>query len=149
MQIDIDNARQMIAHAIPHVAALGIELMALERGRMTLRLPYNEKLVGNPQTGTLHGGVITTLLDTVAGLSVYTVLDQMVPIATLDLRIDYLKPATPGRDVIGFAHCYRRTRNVAFVRGLAFHDDRDDPIANAAASFMLSTAGAPPAQRAG
>lgn len=145
MQIDVDNARQMIRHAIPHVSALGIELMTLEKGRMTLRLPYDERLVGNPQTGTLHGGVITTLLDTVAGLSVYTVLDRMVPIATLDLRIDYLKPATPGRDVIGFAHCYRRTRNVAFVRGLAFHDDRDDPIAHAAASFMLSTAGTAPA----
>lgn len=144
MQLDVDNVRQMIRTAIPHVAALGVDLVALEKGRLTLSLPYDERLVGNPQTGTLHGGVITTLLDTVAGISVYTVLDKIVPIATLDLRIDYLKPATPGRAVIGHAHCYRHTRNVAFVWGLAFHDDRDDPIAHLAASFMLSTAGAPP-----
>jgi uncharacterized protein (TIGR00369 family) len=144
MQIDLDNARQMVRQAIPHVRALGIDLVALEKSRLTLRLPYDARLVGNPETGVLHGGVITTLLDTVAGLSVYTVMDEIVPIATLDLRIDYLKPATPGRDVLGYAHCYRRSRNVAFVWGLAYHDDRDDPIAHAAASFMLSTAGQPP-----
>lgn len=149
MPLDPDNVRQMVRAAMPHGQALGLDLVTLEKGRVTLSLPYDERLVGNPQTGTLHGGVITTLLDSAAGLSVFTVLDDIAPIATLDLRIDYLKPATPGRAVIGHAHCYRHTRNVAFVWGLAFHDDRDDPIAHCAASFMLATAGAPPRRAEG
>ena len=62
-------------------------------------------------------------------------------IATLDLRIDYLKPATPGRDVVARAHCYKLTRDIAFVRGVAFHDDEADPIATSAGTFMLGTRG--------
>ena len=66
-------------------------------------------------------------------------LDDATPVATLDLRIDYLKPATPGCDVVGHASCYKLTRNVAFVRGLAFHEDEADPIASVAATFMIKT----------
>jgi acyl-coenzyme A thioesterase PaaI-like protein len=60
-------------------------------------------------------------------------------IATLDLRIDYMKPATPHREVRARAHCYKMTRHVAFVRGVAFHDDEADPIATSAGTFMLGT----------
>ncbi len=64
--------------------------------------------------------------------------DGWRPIATLDLRIDYMKPATPGKDLLARAECYKLTRNVAFVRGVAYHDDPSDPIATSVATFMLS-----------
>jgi acyl-coenzyme A thioesterase PaaI-like protein len=60
-------------------------------------------------------------------------------IATLDLRIDYMKPATPERDIFAYAECFKVTKNIAFVRGLAYHTDRNDPIATCAATFMLGT----------
>jgi uncharacterized protein (TIGR00369 family) len=124
---------------VPHSQALGMEIVELEHGVATCKLPYAERLVGNPDTGVLHGGVITTLMDAVCGTAIFMSLEQPKPIATLDLRIDYLAPATPHRDVFARGHCYKVTRNVAFVRGFAYHDSEDDPIAAASGAFMLGT----------
>ncbi len=125
---------------VPHNMALGMELVELGDARATMRLPWNEKYIGNPETRVLHGGVITTLMDACCGAAVFQALRVPQPIATLDLRIDYLRPATPDRDVLAQAHCFKVTKHVAFVRGFAFHDNVDDPIAHAAGTFMLSTA---------
>ncbi|HEU5055228.1 MAG TPA: PaaI family thioesterase [Kofleriaceae bacterium] len=129
-------------HAVvPHNRALGLEMVALEDGEARMRLPYSLDLVGNPETGVLHGGPITSLIDACCGASVFMKLPSPVPIATLDLRIDYLRPATAGQDVLAHATCFRLTRNVAFVRGLAYHAEtgEEDPIAAAAGAFMLAT----------
>lgn len=125
--------------AVPHNNALGLEVESLEEARAEFRLPYAERLVGNPETGVLHGGAISALMDAVCGAAVFQALRKPMAIATLDLRIDYLRPATPGRDVRARAHCYKVTRHVAFVRGVAFHDDEDDPIATSTGTFMLGT----------
>ena len=66
-------------------------------------------------------------------------MPQMQPIATLDLRIDYLRPAEPGQDVIAVATCHHMSKNVAFVRATAFHDPDGEPIATAVGTFMLGT----------
>jgi uncharacterized protein (TIGR00369 family) len=124
---------------VPHNRALGLEMVALEDGGARMRLPYSPDLVGNPETGVLHGGAITSLMDACCGAAVFMKLSMPVPIATLDLRIDYLRPAAAGRAVLARATCYRLTRSVAFVRGVAYHDDEDDPVAAAAGAFMLAT----------
>lgn len=124
---------------IPHNKALGMEMLELDRGEARFKLPYDAKLVGNPDTGVLHGGAITALLDACSGASVFAALTEWVPIATLDLRIDYLRAAEAGRDVIAHATCYKKTRNVAFTRAVAYHDDPNDPIASSVGTFMLST----------
>lgn len=127
------------AEAIPHNKALGIEVGDLTDAEARYRLPWDERLVGDPDTGVLHGGAITALLDACCGSAVFNALPDPQPIATLDLRIDYLQPAAPRRDVHAHATCYKVTRNVAFVRAVAFHDDEADPIASAAGTFMLAT----------
>jgi uncharacterized protein (TIGR00369 family) len=124
---------------VPHNRALGIHIVALADGEATMSLPYDEKLVGNPETGVLHGGAVTSLMDACSGAAVFMKLTSLSPIATLDLRIDYLKPATPGEDVIAHAVCYKLTRSIAFVRCLAHHGDPEHAIAAAAGAFMLAT----------
>jgi acyl-coenzyme A thioesterase PaaI-like protein len=82
---------------------------------------------------------VTTLLDHTCGHAVLSALDSFRPIATLDLRIDYLRAAEPGLDIVAYAHCYKLTRSVAFVRAIAYDADRDDPVATAQATFMLDS----------
>jgi uncharacterized protein (TIGR00369 family) len=124
--------------AVPHNKALGLELVELGEATTTFRLKYDAKLIGNLETGTLHGGAITTLLDSCCGSAVFQALPEPTQVATLDLRIDYLRPGDAGRDVLARATCYKVTRNVAFVRALAYHDDENDPIASANGTFMIA-----------
>jgi uncharacterized protein (TIGR00369 family) len=135
----VDNLNELYEAAIPHNKALGLKVVEAvpEAGKASVLLPYDDKLVGNPETGVLHGGCITTLIDVACGAAVMLKLTRMVRIATLDLRIDYLRPARPGQDVVAHADCYKLTRNVAFVRALASHGDESDPIASAQGTFIL------------
>ena len=123
---------------VPHQRALGMYFVSLEGGRGTLGLPYAERWVGNPETGVLHGGAVTALMDTTAGMAVFVALGGTHRIATLELRLDYLRPATPGQPVHASAECLKVTRNVAFVRCEAFHpDEPTERIALATGTFMI------------
>jgi uncharacterized protein (TIGR00369 family) len=137
-ELRLDVVRRF-AGAVPHNHALGMKVISIARAEILVELPYDAKLVGNPDTGTLHGGAITALLDGASGAAVFAALAAFIPIATLDLRIDYLRPAEPGQAVIAKATCYKVTRNVAFTRAVAYHDDIDDPIAHAVGTFMIAT----------
>jgi uncharacterized protein (TIGR00369 family) len=125
--------------AVPHLAALGIRYRAHGRGWAELEMPYAETLVAYPETGVIASGAIFSLMDTASGLAVVMRMKALVPHATLDLRCDYLRPAEPGKAVVGRAECYRMTRSVAFVRGLAHDGDPDHPIAHTAGTFILNT----------
>lgn len=140
---DLEALNAAFCGFVPHNQALGlvIEGVTAEPPSITMRLEWREDLVGNPETGALHGGVVTTLLDSVSGAAVYVKLKAPVPIATLDLRVDVLKPATPRRPLRAKATCVKATHNVAFVRAVAFHDDEADPVATGTSTFMLSTKG--------
>lgn len=121
---------------IPHPAAIGLEFVNGQRTSATLRVPYNTALVGNPNSGVLHGGVVTSLIDTTSALAVFSVLENREAIATLDLRIDYLRSATPGEAVYCTAECYRLGRQIAFTRATAYQESSDQPIAHGVATFM-------------
>lgn len=137
---ELTQVRQVL-EGLPHFRELGMKITRLERGQCAAHLEYDSRLIGNPDTGVVHGGVITTILDSVGGAAAFSVVEEGRSVATLDLRIDYLKPAEPERTIRGFAECYKLTRNVAFVRGMAYHDDAKDPIANCTASFMVGSVG--------
>ena len=128
----------MIAKAVPWGRELGFEFTRVEQGHIWGRQPWAEKLVGNPETGVIHGGVITTFLDNLCGAACGTALKEFRFVATLDLRIDYMRPADKGRDIIGEAECYHVTRSVCFTRAWAYHETRDKVIATAAGAFAIN-----------
>ena len=115
----------------------GLRLDRATPGEAWSSLPYRPVFVGDIRTGVLHGGVVTAMLDESCGMAVQLALDGGSAIATLDLRIDYQKPATPGLDIKAHAVCYRVTRSIAFVRATAYQDSEDDPVATATACFMI------------
>ncbi len=131
------NPPQGLITHVPHAERLGMHLVELGAGFAVIRLPYAPELVGDPERGVVFGGAITTLLDQCSGLAVFCAVAEIRSIATLDLRIDYLRAAKPGRDLIGRAECYKLTTNVAFVRAAAWEDNESDPFASCHASFML------------
>ena len=131
----LERVGAMIREFVPHNRSLGLEVVRVRDREVWVRLPYRPELIGNPETGVLHGGAISSMMDAASGLAVMTRLGRSGFIATLDLRIDYLKPARAERDVIAHATCFKVTKHVCFVRGVAYVDDESDPIASVSATF--------------
>jgi uncharacterized protein (TIGR00369 family) len=128
-----------LASGAPHTHALGFLYEGLtDEGAVRLRVPYRADLVGDPDSGVLAGGLVTALLDHVGGMAVWVAMDAFRPIATLDLRVDYMRAAEPGRDLLAQARCYRLTPSIGFVRAWAFEDDPSDPVAAAQAAYVVS-----------
>jgi uncharacterized protein (TIGR00369 family) len=133
-----------MAQGTPQAAALNFRLVSVGAEGAAMAVPWRPELVGDAETGVMAGGVITTLLDHVCGLSVSCAVIaggggiMEYGMATLDLRIDYMRAAEPRREVIAMARCYKLTRSIAFVRASAYEDDESNPVATAQAAFAFT-----------
>jgi len=123
---------------VGHGGALGIDYVAHGEDWAELSLPYDNKLIGMPATGIIASGPIISLMDMATSVAIWVKLGRFRHQATLDLRVDYLRPAAPGRTVIGRGECYGVTRSIAFVRGMAHDGDQDDPVAHVTGTFMFT-----------
>jgi uncharacterized protein (TIGR00369 family) len=126
------------ASQVGHGGALGILYVDHGPDWVELGLDYDEKLVGVAETGVIASGPIISLMDMAASMAIWVKLDRFRHQATLDMRVDYLRPAKPGNRIIGRGECYAATKSVGFVRGIAHDGDPADPVANVAATFMFT-----------
>lgn len=141
---DVPNFAHQFITSIPHAKELGMRITELQDGRATIIMPYDPRLVGDPATRVLHGGAISVLMDTASGASVMCHPAAPLSTATLDLRIDYFRPATPGQAITARAECHHVTRSVAFVRVIATDDDESRPVAMGTGAFTVDRQGSRP-----
>ena len=138
---DLEAVLKFYANS-PHHQATGITVVSVDVELARMRVPYNKRFIGDPDTGAVHGGLITTMMDATGGLAVLAKVPPGTSIATLDLRLDYLRSAKRGSDLIGEAECFKVTRNIAFTRGTAYEKkNAQDPIANFIATYMIKPVG--------
>lgn len=136
-QFDPVKVAQLVS-SFGHNGALGTRVVSAGADAVELALDYREDLIGDEDSGVLASGPIIALMDMATSMAVWAKRGVFKPQATLDLRVDYLRAATPGRTVFGRGECYRLTRRIAFVRGQAHDGDPDDPIAHVAGTFMMT-----------
>ena len=135
---------QQFATFLPHCKALNMRMDLLEPSQAIMSLPYDKRLIGDPETGVIHGGAMSALMDTCGGASVFMHPENAGASVTLDLRIDYMRSAKPGERIYAESHCLHATRTVAFVRVTAWAGDQKEEIvatATGAFSFKHKTKG--------
>ena len=125
---------------IPQARALNMDILEIGEGIAVIRMPYDPELIGDPDTGVIHGGAVSTLMDTCGGAATMAHPSNPGGTATISLRIDYLRGATPGQAIVARAECHHVTRSVAFVRATAHDDDPDNPVATATGTFTVEGA---------
>jgi uncharacterized protein (TIGR00369 family) len=130
--------RVNFAQAIPHARECGMVVDALDAGGARASMPFRPEWLGDTERGAYHTGIITTLVDTVSGVAAMAAAGRFESIATLDLRMDFLRPAAQGKDLRVHAACYRLTPSIAFVRASAWQDDEAAPVAVSQSTFMRS-----------
>src|SRR5574343_835291 len=144
------NWAQAFVSGIPYAAFSGMQVVDIGQGFVTLLLPARATWTGDTQRNLIHAGCLSVLADTACGLAVGSAMEEMEPFATLDLRMDYLRPPVANVNVTCRAECHRLSRSVAFVRGELFQLGQAEPVATVNATFMRGTAStrkAPAAQQ--
>lgn len=127
----------------PYTVRLGIQAVVANDSGCTVALPYSPDLVGDPETGVLHGGAVTALVDTAFGFALFFRVRKFIPMATLDLRLNYLRAAKAGVPVLARAHCYKVSADLAFVRGEVFESSPEEPFATCMGTFMFTNGQSP------
>lgn len=122
---------------VRHSVVLGLEVVSAEEDGVRARVPWREDLVGNPETGVMHGGAIFAMMDHTGGMAVtcstYPVF-EITP--TIDFRVDHLRGPAKGAAVVCYAQCYRLTPHVAFVRITTWEEgNEEEPIATGLATY--------------
>lgn len=139
MKTWIEKIREHYVAGTPQMTDIGLRIDELEAGRALMTLPARPDWLGDPVRGMLHPGPLTVLADSCFGLAISSALTTPSPMATLDLRMDYLRRAGPDMDIHCEARCLRMARSIAFVDAEVWQDDRSNPIAIGRSAFMLST----------
>jgi uncharacterized protein (TIGR00369 family) len=120
----MDFTRQEMLRAleeqIPFNRYLGLRGESLGEGRCVLHLPVRPEFVGDPRRPALHGGILSTLIDTAGGLAAWSALSPGESVSTVDLRVDFLEPAGLGQPLRAEAELVRKGNRVCHVRAAVF-----------------------------
>lgn len=121
------------------ITHMALDIQKVSAEGVLVRMPFNPDFCVDSDQTLLHGGILTALLDSVFGLANFIAIEGVSTMATLDLRVDYLRPAHSRRDILVRARCYRQTRHIAFNSGSIWFDGHEDEeIARGAATFALT-----------
>jgi len=124
-----EKLTRMFQTVVPFVQFLGMKFISVESGLVLIEVPFRRELIGNPEVPALHGGVVSALLDTCGGAAVWSQLSKADRVSTVDLRIDYLRPARPEK-LIGSGRVIRLGNRVGVTELRAYHPGAEaEPVA--------------------
>lgn len=117
--------KQVMEEMIPFNRYLGVRVGRVEKGLCRLEIPFREELIGDPLRPALHGGVLSALADAAGGGAVWTgIEDDRARVSTIDLRIDYLRPARL-ETIVAEATVVRLGNRVGVADVRLFHPDKE------------------------
>lgn len=119
---------------------LGMRLEAFGEGWARMVLPCRPELVGDPFRPAIHGGVLSALVDTTGGAAVFSLIGTEDRASTVDLRVDYLRPAGM-ETLVCEARVLRLGNRVAAVDATVHQGDPAKPVAIGRAVYNVRRVG--------
>ncbi len=139
---------ELFRERIPFNKLLGIHIDSMSFESVRVRFDFRDELVGNIMRGSLHGGVVSAVLDLTGGLAAFLSaaksaagssnqekLEKLANVGTIDMRVDYLRPGT-GRYFLATAHLLRSGNKVAVAR-MELRNDEDSLIAVGTGAYLV------------
>lgn len=113
---------------IPMVKFIGVKVLEIDDGYIKLLFPYREEFIGDPRSKRLHGGYLATALDSAGGAAAMTYMtSRHDDVATIDMRIDYLRPGK-AKEIIAIGEVISRRRRTIVSEMKIYHPDDEDKI---------------------
>lgn len=144
----LEYVKWMYEQKIPFNHVLGFRVESLDSERVIVRFEMRDELVGNWVLKTLHGGVISAVLDATGGLCasiglleklqglpVEEIERRMTRVGTIDLRVDYLRPGRGGYFRAN-SEIMRAGNKVAVTR-MELFNDADDLVAVGTGTYLI------------
>ena len=145
MNITTQQKAERFISVLRHCQKLGLEVLSADKTSLQMKLPYSEEIIGNPLAGIIHGGALTTLMDTACGTACFVAIEGMELCPTLDLRVDYMKASEPGQDLVAHASVTRIANSVIFTECHVKQLNDETLVAKCNATFMrIGAAMTPP-----
>jgi uncharacterized protein (TIGR00369 family) len=94
----------------PYQRFLGLTLLRAEKGCVEIRLPFRMEFLREDGSDWLHGGIVSAFIDILGDYAIVTEVGAGVP--TIDLRVDFLRPARRG-DLVGVGKVVRIGRTIS------------------------------------
>jgi uncharacterized protein (TIGR00369 family) len=139
---------EIFSERIPFNRLLGIHIDSMSFESARIRLDFRDELVGNFLRGSLHGGVVSAILDLTGGLVAFLSaaknaagsshqekLEKLANVGTIDIRVDYLRPGI-GRHFLASAYLLRSGNKVAVTR-MELHNDEDSLVAVGTGAYLV------------
>jgi uncharacterized protein (TIGR00369 family) len=123
----LEQLKEFMTNQIPFNRLLGIVIEDLQEGFCRLKIPFRPELVGDPFRPALHGGVLSALADTTGGAAVFSVVGLNDRVSTIDMLVDYLRPAEL-KDVVCESSVTRIGNRLASTDMKLFHPDAPDQL---------------------
>ncbi len=128
--------KEVIQNVMPVNKLLGIEIQKLEKGYAEVRVPFQEKFVGDFQRGLWHGGILASVADTTGGLVALSLAKPGDQVNTVDMRIDYLHGAIEA-DVFGKAELIKSGKRIILADVKLFQKHQKEPVVVARCAFSI------------
>jgi uncharacterized protein (TIGR00369 family) len=122
--VSAEELIRIMEEHVPFNRLLGIRGESVAAGHGVLVLPVRGDLIGDPRRPALHGGVLSSLIDTAGGVAAWSALGPDESVSTVDLRVDYLEPAGLGGPLRAEAELIRKGNRVCHVKVAVTQDGR-------------------------
>ena len=120
----------------PCASLLGFEILQAERDSGLVRIAFTARSEFCNAAGNVQGGFLTAMLDDCIGPAVLIATDAAAYPSTIDLHVQFLAPAKPGR-LVGKAHVVQLGKTIGFAEG-ELADTSGRVLARATASVRIT-----------